>query len=159
MRHCLPARSTLVAALALAAVAIVLLAPVMVALASPSGARHYGSGAQRGKTKPGVRLWVKSSRFEIQRISYRERCAGDGHVIKDEFNFSAGPGTALRGKVSRSGSFSARFRSRAGSVRVHGRVHGARATIVASEQSTFRPQRSSVLYRCKGSHTFRAHRR
>ena len=137
------------------------LASAGVALAVPSRTDTFTPGtyaAGKQSSGPGIRLLIRTSRFDVKRISYRETCSNGSKSFSDEFTFVSGSEASITGPVQANGVFSGRFHSNAGTVTVSGRVQGTTAAVKGTEESFYAPGSTAKRYVCRGSRTFSATR-
>jgi hypothetical protein len=140
--------------ISLAAILALVVADVAYAAVSYKTGKYQAGST----TKDGVTMRIKHGKFDVQRVSFRELCESSNNSFHDRFTFTKRDGATLKGKINHKGRLSGRYKSSEGTVTVKGKIKGSKATVTASEHSTFTPAYSTAQYDCHGSHTFHAKR-
>ena len=130
---------------------------VLLAMAATASAATDGTYTQ-GNTKKGagVRMLVVSNTFAIKVIRFREKCTYGSDTFHDYFKFFSGTKAHLTGKVNADGTFSGKYVSQSGKLKVSGTINSPEATIKATEGGPYIFGSTKLPNHCKGSHTFLA---
>src|SRR4051794_27765479 len=112
----------------------------------------------QGNTKKGsgIRLTVAGDQFTVNIVRFKETCHYGSRTIHDYLTFKNGTKAHLQGPVNSDGTFSAKYTSSAGFVKVSGTISGPAATVKASEAGPYNFASTTHPNSCKGSHTFQA---
>jgi hypothetical protein len=139
---------------------VLLAATLALALTGVAYGVSYKTGKYKAgsETKDGVTMRIKHGKFDVLRVSFRERCDSSANSFHERFAFVKGKNATLKGKINGKGHFSGHYKSDAGTVTVKGSVKGSKATVKASEHGSYTPVYSTAQYDCHGSHTFHAKR-
>lgn len=132
---------------------------VAIGLFGTAVALSYKTGTYRaGNLKSGTatELRIRYGSFSVQLVRYPEECSYGSQTSADYFTFRSGSEALLTGKISPSGHMSGRYSASTGTAAVSGYVHGASATLTATEHGPYNPARTVSPNYCHGSYTFHA---
>ena len=125
--------------------------------AAAAGAATDGTYVQ-GNTKKGsgIKLTVASDQFSVKIVRFKETCHYGDRTIHDFFTFKSGSQAHITGPVNADGTFSGKYSSNAGKVKVSGTISGPSATVKAVESGPYNFASTTHPNFCRGSHTFQA---